>query len=67
MGNEEVMQMMIDLVEMPEENFNDCQEYVKNIDASDKTKAFFEEMMRVALVKREKLAMKQCGKAGMAV
>lgn len=67
MGNDEVMQMMIDLVEMPEENFNDCQEYVKNIDASDKTKAFFEEMMRVALVKREKLAMKQCGKAGMAV
>ena len=67
MGNEEVVQMMIDLVEMPEENFNDCQEYVKNIDASDKTKAFFEEMMRVALVKREKLAMKQCGKAGMAV
>lgn len=57
MGNDEVMQMMIDLVEMPEENFNDCQEYVKNIDASDKTKAFFEEMMRVALVKREKLKM----------
>lgn len=67
MGNDEVMQMMIDLVEMPEENFNDCQEYVKNIDASDKTKAFFEEMMRVALVKRKKLAMKQRGKAGMAV
>ena len=57
MGNEEVVQMMIDLVEMPEENFNDCQEYVKSIDASDKTKAFFEEMMRVALVKREKLKM----------
>jgi hypothetical protein len=57
MGNDEVMQMMIDLVEMPEKNFNDCQEYVKNIDASDKTKAFFEEMMRVALVKREKLKM----------
>lgn len=59
MGNDEVMQMMIDLVEMPEENFNDCQEYVKNIDASDKTKAFFEEMMRVALAKREKLEMIQ--------
>jgi hypothetical protein len=59
MGNDEVMQMMIDLVEMPEENFNDCQEYVKNIDASDKTKAFFEEMMRVALAKRKKLEMIQ--------
>lgn len=59
MGNDEVMQMMIDLVEMPEENFNDCQEYVKNIDASDKTKAFFEEMMRVALAKRKKLEMTQ--------
>lgn len=59
MGNEEVVQMMIDLVEMPEENFNDCQEYVKNIDASDKTKAFFEEMMRVALAKRKKLEMIQ--------
>lgn len=59
MGNDEVMQMMIELVEMPEENFNDCQEYVKNIDASDKTKAFFEEMMRVALAKRKKLEMIQ--------
>lgn len=59
MGNDEVMQMMIDLVEMPEENFNDCQEYVKNIDSSDKTKAFFEEMMRVALAKRKKLEMIQ--------
>lgn len=59
MGNDEVMQMMIDLVEMPEENFNDCQEYVKNIDASDKTKAFFEEMIRVALAKRKKLEMIQ--------
>ncbi len=59
MGNDEVLQMMIDLVEMPEENFNDCQEYVKNIDASDKTKAFFEEMMRVALAKRKKLEMIQ--------
>lgn len=67
MGNDEVMQMMIDLVEMPEENFNDCQEYVKNIDASDKTKAFFEEMMRVALVKRKKLAIKHFEKAGVAV
>lgn len=55
----EIKQMMIDLVEMPEENFNDCQEYVKNIDASDKTKAFFEEMMRVALAKRKKLEMIQ--------
>lgn len=59
MGNDEVMQMMIDLVEMPEENFNGCQEYVKSIDASDKTKAFFEEMMRVALAKRKKLEMIQ--------
>ena len=67
MGNDEVMQMMIDLVEMPEENFNDCQEYVKNIDASDKTKVFFEEMMRVALVKRKKLAIKHCEKARVAV
>lgn len=67
MGNDEVMQMMIDLVEMPEENFNDCQEYVKNIDASDKTKAFFEEMMRVALVKRKKLTIKHFEKAGVAV
>lgn len=56
MSDEEVMEMLVALIQMSEENFQASVEYVTNIDASDETKIFFNELIRVALVQRRKQA-----------
>lgn len=57
MSDEEVMEMLVALIQMSEENFQASVEYVTNIDASDETKIFFNELIRVALVQRQKQAV----------
>lgn len=57
MSNEEIEEILNDLVEMSEEHFQECIEYVGNIDESDKTKNFFEELLRIAYTKRCRLAV----------
>lgn len=56
MSDEEVMEMLAALIRMSEEKFQASVEYVTNIDASDETKVFLNELVRVALVQRQKQA-----------
>jgi hypothetical protein len=57
MSDEEVIEMVMALVEMSEENFQECIEYVANIDALDEAKTFMNEMIRVAAEKRKRLSV----------
>ncbi len=57
MSDEEVIEMVMALVEMSEENFQECIEYVANIDTSDEAKTFMNEMIRVAAEKRKRLSV----------
>lgn len=49
-----LMSMLKDLVEMPEESFQKCVEYVENINATERVKKLLNVFIRIALVERKK-------------
>ena len=57
MSDKEVIEMLVELVQMSEENFQKCVEYVAEIKVADKTREFFNELIRVAAEKRKKLSV----------
>lgn len=59
MSDEEVMEMVIALVEMSEENFQKCVKYVEDMEVTDKTREFFNELIRITAAKRKKLSVTQ--------
>lgn len=59
MSDEEVMEMVIALVEMSEENFQKCVKYVEDMEVTDKTREFFNELIRITAAKRKKLSVAQ--------
>lgn len=59
MSDEEVMEMVIALVEMSEENFQKCVKYVEDMEVTDKTREFFDELIRITAAKRKKLSVAQ--------
>lgn len=59
MSDEEVMEMVIALIEMSEENFQKCVKYVEDMEVTDKTREFFNELIRITAAKRKKLSVAQ--------
>lgn len=53
MSDQEIIEMMIALVLMSEEHFQECIDYVKNADISPKVRHFFELSFEIAGEKRK--------------
>lgn len=53
MSYEEVVEMMVDLVQMSEENFQKCIEYVANADLKQNVRKFLQLALKIADEKRQ--------------
>lgn len=57
MSDEEVVEMAIALVLMSKENFQKCVEYLTEMETTDETREFFNELIKVTTEKRKKLSV----------